>query len=321
MTPGLIDVHHHARPAAYFEALVASGRTTVGGRALPAPWTVEKALASMDEIGISTALMSAPDADLMFRDRAVALKVARLLNDLYAETIAAHPARFGAFASLPLPHLDDALAEIGYALDTLKLDGVMLSTSYDGRFLGDPALDPLLAELNRRGALALVHPVTPMGIDKLALDFPAPLLEYAFDTTRCIANLLHRDVPARFARLKLIFSHAGGAAPWLVPRLSLMPTMLSPAHRMDVEADRARIVSGLRAFHYDVAMSNTNEVLALLLDVVGADRIVFGTDYPLVPDAYMAETRDVVLEAKGLGAAQREAIARGNVVGMMPRLG
>lgn len=321
MTSGLIDVHHHARPAAYFEALIASGRTTVGGRALPAPWTADGALANMDKIDIEVALMSAPDADLMFRDRAVALKVSRLLNELYAETMAKHPKRFGAFASLPLPHLDEALAEIAYALDTLKLDGVMLSSSCDGRFLGDPVLDPLLAELDRRSAVALVHPVTPMGIDKLALDFPAPLLEYAFDTTRCIANLLYRDVPARFPRLKLIFSHAGGVAPWLVPRLSLMPTMLSPAHRMDVEADRARILRGLRAFYYDVAMSNTDPVLALLLDVVGADRIVFGTDYPLVPDAYMAETRDVVVKGGALTAAQREAIVRGNVVGMMGRLG
>jgi len=321
MTRGLIDVHHHARPAAYFEALIASGRTTVGGRALPAPWTVQSALANMDRIGIETALMSAPDADLMFRDRAVALKVSRLLNDLYAETMAAHPKRFGAFASLPLPHLDEALAEITHALDTLGLDGVMLSTSYDGRFLGDPALDPLLAELDRRGAVVLVHPVTPMGIDKLALDFPAPLLEYAFDTTRCIANLLRRDVPARFPRLKLIFSHAGGAAPWLVPRLSLMPTMMTPAHRMDVDADRARIVSGLRAFYYDVAMSNTDPVLSLLVDVVGGDRIVFGSDYPLVPDAYMAATRDAVLEGKELNADQRGAIARGNAVRLLPRLG
>ena len=95
----------------------------------------------------------------------------------------------------------------------------MLSTSYAGRYLGDPDFDVLLAELDRREAVAFVHPVTPVGFDKLALDFPAPLLEYAFDTTRCIANLLRHDVPKRFPRLKLVFSHAGGAVPWLVPPL------------------------------------------------------------------------------------------------------
>lgn len=320
MSDGLVDFHHHARPAAYFEALIASGRTTVGGRALPAPWTVDGALSSMDRSEIATALLSAPDADLLFRDRAIALEVSRLLNDLYADTMAAHPCRFGAFASLPMPHVDDALREMDYALDELRLDGVMLSTSYDGRYLGDPGMDVLLSELDRRAALVFVHPVTPLGIDRLILDFPAPLLEYAFDTTRCIANLIRRDVPARFPKLKMIFSHAGGALPWLVPRMALMPLMLNPGHRMQVEADQARMVDGLRAFHFDVAMSGSQAVIALLKEIVGTDRMVFGSDYPLVPDAYVESTADAVRGSTVLEEAERMAIARGNGISLLPRL-
>lgn len=317
---GLIDFHHHARPAAYFEALIEAGRSSLGGRALPPAWTVDGALANMDRMGISTALLSAPDADLLYRDRAIALRMSRLLNDLFADTKATRPGRFGAFASLPMPHMDETLREVSHALDQLKLDGVMLSTSYDGRYLGDPELDELLAELDRRHCVVFVHPVTPLGVERLALDFPAPLLEYAFDTTRCIANLLRCNVPARFPRLNLVFSHAGGALPWLVPRMALMSLMLSPAHVMRVEEDQAKIVLGLRSLYYDVAMSGTDAVLALLAEVVGADRIVFGSDYPLVPDSYIAATRDAVLQSAVLDAPARCAIARGNGVRLLPRL-
>src|SRR6478672_7063264 len=167
MMPGLIDFHHHARPAAFFEALADSGRTTMGGRPFPPAWTIANALCLMDRARIATAVVSAPDADLLYRDRTVALRLSRLLNELFAATIQSQPRRFGAFASLPMPHVEDSLKEIAFVLDELRLDGVMLSTSYDGRYLGSPGFDALLAELDRRRAAIFVHPVTPMGLKLL----------------------------------------------------------------------------------------------------------------------------------------------------------
>jgi predicted TIM-barrel fold metal-dependent hydrolase len=312
MTAGLIDFHHHARPQAFFDALAQCGKTTMGGRPFPPGWTVAGALALMDRVGIETALLSAPDADLLYRDRTIALRLSRLMNELFAETIAGRPLRFGAFASLPMPHLDDALRETTHALDVLTLDGVMLSTSYDGQFLGSPLFDPLLAELDCRACLVFVHPVSPAGMDRLALDFPASLLEYAFDTTRCIANLIRHRMPERFPRIRLIFAHAGGALPYLTARLSLMQHFLTAGHVMRPDEDRAAIVRGLRSFHYDMALSFSDEVLRLLGDVAGMDRIVFGSDYPQVPEAYIKATVDAV--------AQRAQISRGNALTLLPRL-
>ncbi len=123
MQDGLIDVHHHARPQAFFDTLAETGRNTMGGRPFPPGWTAGKALALMDRMRIATALLSAPDADLLYRDRPIALKLSRLMNELFADSMAAHPSRFGAFASLPMPHIDDALDEAAFALDELKLDG------------------------------------------------------------------------------------------------------------------------------------------------------------------------------------------------------
>lgn len=318
---GLIDFHHHARPQAFFDALAEVGRTTMGGRPFPPGWTVDGALALMDRMGIATAVLSAPDADLLYRDRSIALRLSRLMNELFADTIAARPSRFGAFASLPMPHLDDLLRELGHALDVLKLDGAMLSTSYDGQYLGSPMFDTLLAELDRRRAVVFVHPVSPLGMPELKLDFPASLMEYAFDTTRCIANLLRHRLPERFPGIRFIFAHAGGTLPYLTARLSLMEHFLTAGHDMRPDEDRAAIERGLRSFHYDVALSATDPVLALLDAVVGIGRIVFGSDYPQVPEAYISATMDNLLRSTAIDDRQRQAIARGNGVALLTRLG
>jgi predicted TIM-barrel fold metal-dependent hydrolase len=317
---GLIDFHHHARPAAFFDALAESGRVTMGGRPFPAAWTMANALDVMDRTGIATAVVSAPDADLLYRDRPVALRLSRLLNELFAKTIQSRPERFGAFASLPMPHLDDALAEVAFALDELQLDGVMLSTSYDGRYLGSADFDAMLSELDQRRVTVFVHPVTPVGLKLLALDFPASLLEYAFDTTRCIANLLRQRVPTRFPNIRFIFSHAGGALPYLLNRMSLMEYFLTPGHRLAAEADRNVIQHGLQSFYYDTALSATDPVFALLRQVVGVDRLVFGSDYPQVPDDFVNTTADALRGSKELTEADRNLVARANGLALVPRL-
>jgi len=292
----------------------------MGGRPFPPAWTMAGALDLMDRADIATAVVSAPDADLLYRDRPVALRLSRRLNELFAETIQSQPRRFGAFASLPMPHIDDALKETAFALDELRLDGVMLSTSYGGRYLGSPDIDPLLAELDRRRTAIFVHPVTPMGLKLLNLEFPASLLEYAFDTTRCIANLIRHGAPARFPNLRFIFAHAGGTAPYLLNRMSLMDHFLTPGHRFAMEPDRDAIHRGLRSFYYDTALSATDPVFALLRDVVGVDRLVFGSDYPQVPDDFVSATADALLHSKELTGADRQRVARTNGLALLPRL-
>jgi predicted TIM-barrel fold metal-dependent hydrolase len=320
MPQPFIDFHHHARPAAFFEALRDTGRTTMGGRPLPKAWTVAEALSFMDRMGIATAILSAPDADLLYRDRPVAVRLARLLNELFAECIRSHPKRFGAFASLPMPHVPDTLAEIGTALDRLGLDGVMLSTSYDGQYLGSSPFEPVLAELNRRDALVFVHPVTPMGLPLLALDFPASLLEYTFDTTRCIAHLLRHSIPIRYPNIRFIFSHAGGAMPYLLNRMSLMEYFLTPGHVFSADDDRDAIRRGLRHFYYDLALSAYDPNFDLLRQVVGLDRLVFGSDYPQVPDRFVEASIRTITASQSLDDQARVQIAQLNGLKLLSRL-
>jgi len=152
--PGIIDVHHHISPPAYNQELIARGIN----EPLLQRWSVQKSLDDMDKAGVATAVTSITTPGVWFGDNHAARRLARKCND-YAATLARdHPGRFGVFASLPLPDTEGSLQEIGYAFDALRVDGVGLMTSYGDKWLGDPAFDPVMEELNRRKAVVYTHP-------------------------------------------------------------------------------------------------------------------------------------------------------------------
>src|SRR5208282_4146085 len=131
----------------------------IGGRrvSIEAPhWSVEATLAMMDRTGIATGMLSVSSPGVHFGNDKNARLLARSVNEFAARMIGDHRGRFGGFASLPLPDVDGALAEIAYALDTLKLDGVVMLTNFNGVYLGDKRLDPVFDELNRRGAVVFI---------------------------------------------------------------------------------------------------------------------------------------------------------------------
>src|SRR6202453_1690671 len=149
--PGRIDVHFHMIPDFYREAAGGAGRRPAISSGLPA-WSPESALGVMERAAIATAITSISAPGVHFGDDQAARTLARRCNEYAAELAREHPARFGGFAVLPLPHIDYSLEEVRYALDTLHLDGVLLFANCQGRYLGDPQFDPLLDELNRRNA-------------------------------------------------------------------------------------------------------------------------------------------------------------------------
>src|SRR5262245_30355506 len=135
-----IDVHHHILPPEYVSALASRGITASGGMPLP-KWNVENTLEIMDRHSIATSIISISEPGIYFGDRLYVQDLARRCNEFSAQLIYEYPQRFGAFAILPLPEVDAALRELEYALDTLKLDGVVLLSSIDGRYPGDPMFE------------------------------------------------------------------------------------------------------------------------------------------------------------------------------------
>ena len=109
-----IDVHHHVLPQFFREAQSAGGYPSTAYRPFP-DWSPEISLALMDRQGIATAILSFSAPGLYYGDRAACRALARRCNDYLAELVASHAGRFGAFAALPFPDVDDCLAEIDYA--------------------------------------------------------------------------------------------------------------------------------------------------------------------------------------------------------------
>lgn len=269
--PHRIDVHSHVSPPEWIR------RLTPEGIILPplANWTIARHLEDMDQAGVATAITSITSPGLWFDDPAISVPLARACNDYAAQLRTDHPGRFGLFAVLPLPDIDASLKEIEYGLDTLKADGVCLYTSYGNRWLGDPAFDPVFAELNRRKAIVYTHPASAACCRNLVPGINDATIEFGTDTTRALARWVFSGSAARYPDVRLIFSHAGGTMPFLIGRFDLWSR--TPPNPQTVPL-------GFRAhaqnFYYDVAQSTNPVTLAALKAVVPTSHILFGTDYP-----------------------------------------
>src|SRR5467141_1380770 len=158
-----------------------------------------------------------------------ACQLARRINEQLADIASKHPTRFGAMATLPaLATTDGLLEEMAYALDTLKLDGVATTTSIDDIYLGDTRYDPWFDEMNRRGVTLFVHPVAAKASRSVDLGIDVSLLEFMFDTTRMLTNMIFSGAKKRFSKIKIISTHGGGTIPYLTTRIETLEKVFGP---------------------------------------------------------------------------------------------
>jgi len=313
-TPRRIDVHFHHIPPFYSEAVYAAGRGPAIGK-YP-DWTPQLALELMDRFGIEVALTSLAQPGVGFGGAAAAHELARRCNDYAAELVARWPRRFGAFATVPMWTIEGALDEIAYCLDELAFDGVSLFASYEEKFLGDARFDPVLAMLSERGAVVFVHPGLHPSSKGLALPWPAFMMEYLFDTTRAVVNLIFSGTIERFPRVSFILPHAGGLVPYFAWRLSVVAV----TEQQKPQLTRAQVFAGLGHFWYDNALSPGEQTFGALDRVARPERILFGTDYPFANPGVIAEAVKTH-ESGFLPDARRAAIDRGNALALFPKYG
>jgi len=308
--PFRIDVHHHILPAFYQTALSDMGITLSGGRPIP-EWDLQSTLALMDRHAIATAITSISEPGIYFGDTISAKDLARRCNEFSAGLIRDYPQRFGAFAILPLPDIAISLRELEYALDTLKLDGVVLLSSVDGRYLGDPLFDELFTELNRRKAVVFLHPTVPANNSALKLDLPPFLIEFVFDTTRAVTNLLYSGTLERCPDIRFIVAHAGGTVPFLAYRISMGQIMLTGAPQ--------GALTYLKRLHYDTALSANPNALRSLLELVDTSQIHFGSDYPFAPEMTLFLATQSIQNFDGFDEQARKAVERESALALFPR--
>ncbi len=305
--PNLIDAHHHFSAPGFIAAI--SARKT-NQRPLE-QWTPAKSIEDMDKSGVATAMISTSEPSVWFGDNEAARKLARECNDYGARLMADHPGRFGMFSTIPLPDVDGSLREIEYSQDTLKADGVCMMTSYQGKYPGDPAFEPVMSELNRRKAVVFFHPVKAECCKDLQPELAPALIELGTDTTRAIASVLFDGTASRYPDIRFIFSHGGGTMPFLMTRFEAL------AARPDIAA---RLPKGLlyevQKLYYDTANFYGPYSWPTMLKLLPVSQILFGTDFPFSS----AETVAKGLADVGLKPDELRAIESGNVLKLFPRL-
>jgi len=149
----------------------------------------------------------------------------RRCNEFSAELVHARPDRFGGFGCLPLPDVDASLEELSFALNVLRLDGIVLFTNSNGVYLGDPILEPMFEELERRKTVVFVHPNPSPDLVAHSLGLPDNLLDFPTDTNRAVAQMHYTNTFARTPNVKYIFSHAGELIPYLAARFAIVDEM------------------------------------------------------------------------------------------------
>jgi predicted TIM-barrel fold metal-dependent hydrolase len=325
-----IDIHCHSMGPAYRQAI-----SSLGPIIRTPEWSVELAIEFMNRQGTQSAVLSLSTPGTHLGDDDKARDLARRCNEESASFISQYPRRLGALMTLPLPDVDGALLEAEYAADALKLDGVGLLSSYDGKYLGHPEFDPVLEFLNERAAVVLIHPnnhpSTRMIRENLNPGIGNFLVEFLFDTTRAALNLVFSDAFERYPEIRFILCHAGGTIPfvaWRVAEIASRQMTVAPWNRQYPSKFMERYGASLtvedvllqfRKFWYDTALSAGRQSLSSLKEVADPSRILFGSDWPYCPETMTQDMLNARQESGLFTATEQAAIDRGNALNLFPR--
>jgi 6-methylsalicylate decarboxylase len=308
-----IDTHHHLLPDFFFAA-TNEKENPVGGLA-PQRWTPGTSLAFMDEAGIDVAVLSISTPGIQLPDKLKSRELARKCNELAASLISKHPTRFGAFAAVPMTDLSDAINEMIYALDVLKLDGVVLFTNSNGIYLGDPSMTPLFDELRQRKAVVYVHPSASPDPIAHTLGLTDNLIDFPVDTTRAIAQLHYNGTFAATPDVKFIFSHAGGTVPYLAGRFAIVDEM----NIMGDSSHRGTAAETFRKLYWDTALAWSDPVLHTLREIAGINKVLFGTDFPYLRKDIAVRSKFNVSDSAELSGEEKKRVLGDNALELFPR--
>ncbi|KAI5463884.1 aminocarboxymuconate-semialdehyde decarboxylase [Mariannaea sp. PMI_226] len=324
-----IDTHSHFVPPFWREESIKYGYGKPDGMPGIPPWTEEAHLEMMRKANITKSILSitSPGTHLVPGDDSLARNLSRRCNEFAADLKRRNPTKFGFWASLPLPDVEGSLAEIDYALDVLKADGVGVMTNAHGVYLGDAILDPIFKALNKRKATIFIHPTSPCLRHGNASEpvsplpqYPNPMFEFFFDTTRAAINLFVSGTINNNPHITIILSHAGGAITPLVARFTQFATLILG---VPIQISTKTVEKAFRSqFYFDLAGFVFPEQIHGLIPYVGADRLLYGSDYPYTPEASvlgLAESMNIELPQVFEQRSSQEAIYNGNAIRLLKK--
>ena len=272
----IIDVHSHILTQEFKNELRAHHAALEEGFPLP-DWNLDDHIRWMDQTGIRQSILTMAAPHPYFGNAEESARIIRKENETAAQIKKQHPDRFKFCASLPLPDVQAAIREAEYALDTLHADCIKLATNSRGQYLGDPKLDPLMAVLNERHAVIILHPHKPDPYSAQVMQqTPLALQEYLAETTRAIANMVTGDVMARYENLKIVVPHCGAYLPLALPRMrAIYPVVQNAGMVKAVNWEQ-----NLSRLYYDLAGSASAQAIKMMLTITTPDHILYGSDYP-----------------------------------------
>ena len=313
-----VDFHAHYLPAGYFdlleeldaphrlesypvfgpllrptaERLFASGAEPV----------IEDWVGQMDAGRIDLAIVGVGALQPDFDDRPSATRAARAINLMQREAVELGRGRIGAFATLPLPHLEAALDELAFTLDECGFAGVCLGTSIGGKPLDTPAFDDMWAALDEREAIVFIHPGTTPQMAIGSGDFAlAPVFVSPTETAVALCRLVASRLTLRYPRVQIISVALGGSLPFFANRFDAAIRRSSP----ELYAELGGVLARLRDMWFDTSIVDEPDAYETVRRTLGIDRLVFGSDVPRGPIVDMIEA---VSQSERLDDAEKAEI-------------
>jgi aminocarboxymuconate-semialdehyde decarboxylase len=317
-----IDVHAHLTPQCFWQATEKGGdwhtlkrekdergqeNAIVGGRrqALPprARWTPEERLADMDSLGVDVHVVSPYVGFYNYHlDAKIALATSRATNDEISAMTKAWPKRFAGLGTLPMQDVKAAIGELERCMTQIGLKGVEINDHVNGRTLEEPEFRPFWKAAEQLGALVFFHQGGETLVSPRTKRYHLPnTVGNLVDRAVTFATLVSGGVLDECPDLKIVLGHGGGYTCFGIGRMDHGWQVRSEA-RVNIQQPPSAY---LRRFYYDCIVY-TESALRFLIDTVGADRVVFGTDWPY--DMALDWPVSRILAMESLTQAEKEAI-------------
>jgi aminocarboxymuconate-semialdehyde decarboxylase len=323
------DIHCHWTPRRFADAVGGDGGTgewhtlhsDVGELHIP-KFLIPPAerIAEMDEMGVDVHCLTVNAGFFKYDlDPEITKVIARECNEEQAETIRGNPARFTGLATVPMQDVPAAIAEMEHAMSELGCRGITIADHINGQTLDEPKFTPFWKAVEDAGAVVFFHQCGKTLVEERTTRYGLPntvgnLVERALT----FGTLVFGGVIDRFPSLKLVLGHAGGYTAFGAARMDKGWTAGAMENMPEFDDSRSFLEKApseyLSAFYYDCC-TYTESTLRFLVDAVGSDRVMLGTDYPA--PMILDDAVNWVNGLESFTAAEREAILSGNATRLL----